>query len=78
MDLKEKYGNHIFFYGGISTQQFLPFTKASEVYDEASRVREILSNFGGYIMAPTNAITSDIPVENMLAMVKAAKGKSFQ
>ena len=76
-ELKERYGNHISFYGGISSQQFLPFASASKVYDEACRVRDILGNNGGYILAPTNYITADVPVGNMLALVKAAKGESF-
>jgi uroporphyrinogen decarboxylase len=74
-ETKREYGKHIAFYGGISTQQFLPFASADEVYERACRVRDTLGGAGGgYILAPTHALTDDIPVVNMLAMVRAAKG----
>ena len=75
--MKQEYGKDITFYGGISTQQFLPFATPLEVYNKASEVRDILGSGGGYILAPTHAITRDIPVENIMAMLKVAKGETF-
>lgn len=73
--MKREYGADITFYGGISTQQFLPFATPQEVYEETARVAELLGKNGGYILAPTHAITDDIPVENMMAMLAVAKGE---
>ena len=75
--MKQEYGKDITFYGGVSTQQFLPFATPLEVYDKASEVRDILGPDEGYILAPTHAITPDIPVDNVMAMLKAAKGEAF-
>ena len=75
--LKNEYGKDLTFYGGISTQQLLPYASEREVYDETSRVRDILGENGGYILSPTHAITPDTPLENLWAMIKVAKGSQF-
>jgi uroporphyrinogen decarboxylase len=61
------------FYGGISTQQFLPYASPAEVRDLTREVKKIMGRDGGYILAPTHAVTGDIPVENVLAMAEAAR-----
>ena len=73
-EMKREYGKHITFYGGISTQQFLPYATPDEVLSEARRVRNVLGNNGGYVLSGTHALTPDIPVENMMAMIQAAEG----
>ncbi len=73
--LKREYGKDITFYGGISTQQFLPFASESEVREQTKRVLDIMMKDGGYILSPTHAVTPDIPVTNVLAMVD--EGKKF-
>lgn len=71
--LKREYGKDLTFYGGISTQQFLPFASADECADMAKNVIEIMAKDGGYILSATHAVTPDIPVENVRAMVDTAK-----
>ncbi len=71
--LKKEYGRHITFYGGISTQQFLPYASPDEVKDHAKAVKRIMGKSGGYIFAPTHSVTDDVPVENVLAMVDVAR-----
>ncbi len=71
--LKKEYGNHLTFYGGISTQQFLPYANANECKALAKETLEIMGPDGGYIFAPTHAVTPDIPVENILALVDVVK-----
>lgn len=71
--LKREFGAHMSFYGAISTQQFLPFATAAQVKDECLRVMDILAEDGGYILSPTHSITPDIPIENALAIIEAAK-----
>jgi uroporphyrinogen decarboxylase len=71
--LKREFGSHVTFYGGISTQQFLPYAGPAEVRDHTRKVRRIMGRDGGYILAPTHAVTEDIPVENVLAMVEVAR-----
>lgn len=66
--IKEKYGDRLTFWGGISTQQLLPKATPEEVKEETIRLIKILSKDGGYIAAPTHALEFDAPPENILAM----------
>lgn len=40
------------------------------------RVMDILSVKGGYILAPTHAMPADIPAENVIAFMEAAKNEN--
>ena len=71
--LKKEYGKDLTFYGGISTQQFLPFATEAQVREETKKVLDIMMKDGGYILSPTHAVTNDIPVENILALVDEGK-----
>ena len=72
-NLKETYGDRLSFWGGISTQQALPFGSPDEVKQEARRVRDLMSEDGGYILAPAQEIQGDVPGENILALIEVAK-----
>lgn len=69
--LKQEYGHDLTFYGGISTQQFLPWATADQVFAKTLDVLEIMGGNGGYILSPTHAVTPDIPPENVMAMIDA-------
>lgn len=69
--VKEEYGEHLTFWGGISTQRLLPSGTPRQVYDESCRMIELMSENGGYILAPTHAVPADVPPENIMAMLKA-------
>jgi len=71
--LKSHYGDKLAFWGGISTQQVLPFGTPDEVREEVRRVRKLMSENGGYILAPAQQIQGDVPAENIVALVEAAK-----
>ena len=58
------------FWGGISTQQCLPYATPDGVCDEIRRVSSILRRGGGYILAPTHALSFDVPPENILKMAE--------
>lgn len=68
--MKELYGDRLSFWGGISTQQCLPYETPEGVKSEVIRLFKALHKDGGYIIAPTHAITHDIPPENILAMAE--------
>ena len=70
-EMKRQYGKDVTFYGGISTQQFLPFATPEEVKRKVQEVTEVLGKNGGYILAPTHSVTADIPVENVMAMIES-------
>ena len=77
VSLTKNYGQHITFYGGVSTQQFLPKATPRECADMACRMLDIMGRDGGFIFAPTHAVTPDIPVDNILAMVDTVKNYSW-
>lgn len=67
--IKKEYGNDLSFWGGVSTQQLLVDSSVDKVKSETKRIMEIMSKGGGYIAAPTHAVTHDIPPENIVAMM---------
>ena len=76
VDCKKRFGDRLTFFGGISTQYILPFKTPEEVKAEMHRVMDILSVNGGYILAPTHAMTADTPPENVLAFLDVAKNEN--
>jgi len=68
--IKNNYGNDLTFWGGISTQRLLPYATTEEVKRETIRIMRIMGKNGGYIAAPTHAVPSDVPPENILAMLE--------
>lgn len=73
--LKRAYGNRLTFWGGISTQRALPYGTPDEVKTETRRVRSLMSQGGGYILAPAQEIQGDVPAANIMALIEAAKEK---
>lgn len=71
--VKEDYGKDLTFYGGISTQQTLPYGAPEEVVEESKKVIIGMSLNGGYITAPSQEIQTDVPYENVKALIDTAK-----
>lgn len=71
--LKKDFGDKLTFWGGISTQQALPYGTPDEVKTEARRVRDLMSKDGGYILAPAQELQADVPIENIMALIDVAK-----
>ncbi len=73
--IKEELGDRLAFWGGISTQQVLPYVTPEEVKAECIRVKDILSKNGGYIWAPTHALAFDVPPANIVAKLEVFKNQ---
>jgi uroporphyrinogen decarboxylase len=71
--LKQTFGAQLTFWGGISTQQTLPFGTPDELRQEARRVRDLMAAGGGYIFAPAQGIQDDVPAANILALLDVAR-----
>lgn len=71
--LKKEYGNHITWYGGISTQHVLPYGTPEEVRKVTFDTISLMAENGGYITAPSQEIQTDVPYENLRALIDAAK-----
>lgn len=73
--LKSAYGDKICFHGAISVQSLLPYSDAKKVREECVRLVKILGKNGGYIPAPSHAIQTGTPPENVLAMMEGVLGR---
>ena len=71
--VKTTYGQHITFWGGISTQGVLPFGTPGEVAAETQRVIDLMSAGGGYITCSSQEIQTDVPYENLKALIDTAR-----
>jgi len=71
--VKAKYGDKLAQYGTIDIQRTLPFGSPQEVEQEV-RTRMLTVGFGGgLVLAPSHTLLPDVPLENYLAFIKAAK-----
>ena len=70
-ELKKKYGKKLCFHGGIDLQKALPGTLQDTIKEAETRIRAFAPG-GGYILAPSNHIQKDTPVENIVALYKHA------
>jgi uroporphyrinogen decarboxylase len=68
--LKREFGRHLSFWGGIDTQRILPYGTPDEVRRHTTEVIDTLGAGGGLLIAPSQEIMSDVPVENIVALVE--------
>jgi uroporphyrinogen decarboxylase len=71
--LKKAYGKNLVFCGAMDTQRILPYGRPDEVRAEVRRVIGLLGGGGGYILSAVHTIMNEVPPENVLAMVDAAR-----
>ena len=73
--LMKQYRGRLAFHGGLSTQRTLPYGSVDDVVAESKRLLECGAE-GGYIFAPAHAVEGDVPIENMIAFIDAARSQS--
>jgi uroporphyrinogen decarboxylase len=71
-ELAAKYGRKLCFHGSIDTQQTLPFGTEEDVRREVRERVETFRPYGGFTVAPSQHLMTDIPVANIVAMYEAA------
>ncbi len=72
--LADSFGGKLAFYGGISTQTVLPGGSPEQVREAVRACREQLAPQGtGLLLAPSHRMMTDIPMENVKAMIEAFK-----
>jgi uroporphyrinogen decarboxylase len=69
-EMKNRYGDRLCFYGGISTQRTLPYGTVAEVKEEVDRLIDVVGENGGYIASPAHDIPADAKPENIAAMIE--------
>ncbi|BCS96546.1 uroporphyrinogen decarboxylase [Desulfoluna limicola] len=70
--LKERFGDRLSFWGAIDTFHVLPNGSVEDVRMEVKKRITDLAPGGGYILGSVHNMQSDIPTENMKAMLEAA------
>jgi len=65
--LHRDFGRRLSFYGAVDTQQLLPRGSPDDVRAQVRRYAELCRN-GGYILAGSQGLIEDIPLDNILAM----------
>ena len=72
-ELKREYGADLAFMGGVDTQHLLPRGSSREVYEEVSRLIDVMTaDGGGYILAASHTVPPEAPLENIFALYEAA------
>ncbi len=68
--LKREFGKDLVFWGGIETQDVLPFGTPEQVKQMARDTIRTLGKGGGLIIAPSQEIMNDVPLDNIKALVE--------
>jgi uroporphyrinogen decarboxylase len=71
--LKRAYGDQVAFWGAVDTQKVLPFGTPEDVRTEVRQRICDLGPGGGYILAAVHNIQPEVPPENIVAMIEAAR-----
>jgi uroporphyrinogen decarboxylase len=72
--IKRQFGDQACLHGTISCQKTLPFGTPDDVASEVRHRISCCGKDGGLILAPSNTVQPDVPIENILALYKTAKG----
>jgi len=70
--LKQDFGNRLTFWGGIDTQDVLPFKTPAEVRDYVRFIIRTMGEDGGYVLSTVHNIQEQVPPQNIVAMFEAA------
>ena len=69
--LKADFGDRLAFWGGIDTQDVLPFRTPAEVGEYVQFIIQTLGEGGGYVLSTVHNIQEQVPPENIVAMFEA-------
>lgn len=70
--LREAFGDRLAYYGGISTQSTMPFGTPDDVRSAVAKAARELAPYGtGLMIAPSHRMMSDVPIENVTALLDA-------
>ncbi len=69
-DLKRKFGEDLVFWGGIDTQELLPFGTPAEIQAHVEETIRTLGKGGGHIIGPSQEVMRDVPLKNIIVLLK--------
>jgi uroporphyrinogen decarboxylase len=65
--IKREFGENLTLHGTMSVQKLFPYATPADIRSETQRRIETCGYDGGLILGPTNAFSTDIPLENILS-----------
>lgn len=68
-----QFAGRLVLYGGVSTQATMPHGSPQDVRREVRERIALFRDRGGYILAAAHALQRDVPLENVLAFLDAAR-----
>ena len=71
--LKEEFGDRLAFWGGVNSQEILPFGSTDDVRREVRRMIDCMGRGGGYVINSVHNIQSEVPPENVEALFDEAR-----
>jgi uroporphyrinogen decarboxylase len=71
--LHRDFGDRIAFWGGLSVQSTFPCGTEEDIREEGERLIREMGRKGGYVLAPSHALTGDIPPQNISAFIDLAR-----
>jgi len=72
-EVKQKYGDRIAILGNIDCSALLSFASPEEVWNNVRDTIKIAAPGGGYMLASSNTLTSATKLDNLRAMMEAAR-----
>jgi uroporphyrinogen decarboxylase len=69
--IKQRFGEKITFLGGIDITHAMPGSREQVIAEARQRIAQ-LGPGGGYILAPSNHLQADVPVENVITLFQTA------
>lgn len=72
-EIHEQFGDRLSFHGTIGTQSVMPFGTPEEVRKAVFENLDIAGRHGGLFAAPTHLLEPEVPLENVLAYIKACE-----
>ncbi len=73
--VKRRFGARLTLFGGVSVQSELPGSSPERIRAVVRKRLERLGEQGGFILAPSNTILSDVPLESIVAMYDEGAGR---
>lgn len=71
-ELKRRWGSRVTFWGGVDTQQLLPYGTPAEVADGVKRLIDVMAPGGGFVLGTVHNIRPEVPPENLEALFDTA------
>jgi uroporphyrinogen decarboxylase len=69
-EIKRRYGRNIRLWGGLGTQQLLPFGTPEDIRNEIHHLIAEMGAGGGYILASAKPLMKEVPTENAIAVIE--------